>query len=109
MDNKVFKVVDISHNENRRRKQETRLHSAANGRSGNSSFFNRKGCQMTNVWGFIDGTLMRTCRPKNDQVELFNGHKRYRRVKYQTVMVPNGMMVHILGKITAWVHLKQGN
>ncbi len=55
----------------------------------------RKGYPMTNVWGFIDSTLMRTCQPKYNQMELFSGHKWYHSIKYQTVMAPNRMIVHV--------------
>jgi hypothetical protein len=29
-----------------------------------------------NVWGFIDGTLHRTCRPTYHQKQMYSGHKR---------------------------------
>jgi hypothetical protein len=56
-----------------------------------------KGSPLTNIWGFVDGTLIKICRPSEDQEEMYNGHKRFHGVKYQTVMCPNGMIAHIFG------------
>ena len=60
-----------------------------------ANVISRKGCPMRNVWAFIDGTLMQICYPKYHQEVLFSGHKRYHGVKYQTVMAPNRMIVHV--------------
>ncbi len=62
-----------------------------------ADIISQKGCPLSNVWGFIDGTLMRTCHPKYNQEVLFSGHKRHYGVKYQMVMAPNGMIVHVYG------------
>ncbi len=56
-----------------------------------------KGAALQHVWGFIDGTVRRVCRPKVGQRELFSGHKRYHCMKYQHVMCPNGLVVHSFG------------
>ncbi len=56
-----------------------------------------KGACLSNVYGFIDGTIQRTCCPQQGQEELFSGHKRYHGVKYQHVMLPNGMIPHCYG------------
>ena len=40
---------------------------------------------------------MRTCCLKYNQEVLFSGHKRHHGVKYQMVMAPNGMIVHVYG------------
>ena len=43
--------------------------------------------------GFIDGTIRGICRPKYNQEELYNGHKRKHALKYQGVMLGNGILV----------------
>ncbi len=56
-----------------------------------------KGAALTNIWGFIDGTVHRVCRPTHGQRDLFSGHKCYHALKYQHVMCPNGLIVHSFG------------
>ena len=52
------------------------------------------GASLSHIWGFIDGTIRKVCRPTQGQRALFSGHKRYHGVKYQHVMAPNGIIVH---------------
>ncbi len=42
----------------------------------------RKGSPLINVWAFIDGTLVPTCRLIYDQEAGFSGHKLCHGVKY---------------------------
>ncbi len=56
-----------------------------------------KGAPVSNVWGFIDGTLCHACRPTDNQREMFSGHKRRHGVKFQHVMCPDGIVVHAFG------------
>ncbi len=56
-----------------------------------------KGAALSNVFGFIDGTTDRVCRPSHGQEELFSGQKRCHVVKYQHVMLPNGIIAHCFG------------
>jgi hypothetical protein len=37
----------------------------------------------TNVIGFIDGTLKKTCRPIHNQRQAYSGHKRHHGMKFQ--------------------------
>ncbi len=55
------------------------------------------GASLSHIWGFIDGTIRKICRPKEGQRTLFSGHKRYHGLKYQHVTAPNGMIVHCFG------------
>ncbi len=56
-----------------------------------------KGAALSNVFGFIDGMTDCVCRPSHGQEELFSGHKRCHVVKYQHVMLPNGIIAHCFG------------
>ena len=63
-----------------------------------------KGAVLDNVWAFIDGTQGRLCRPHKGQESIFNGHKRIHSLKYQSVVAPNGMIVHFYGPIEGRRH-----
>ncbi len=56
-----------------------------------------KGSPVDNVFGFIDGTLCHICRPGHKQKEMFSGHKRRHGLKFQHIMLPNGMVCHSYG------------
>ena len=47
---------------------------------------------LTNLWGFIDGTLRKTCLPCNFQKQAYSGHKRCHGLKFQTFVTPDGMI-----------------
>jgi nuclease HARBI1 len=64
----------------------------------------KKGCPMTNVWAFIDGTVRVTCRPTNGQRSLYSGHKRKHGIKFQTLVTPDGLISHLWGPIEARRH-----
>ncbi len=56
-----------------------------------------KGSPVNNVFGFIDGTLRQICRPGVRQKEMFSGHKRHHGLKFQHIMLPNGLVCHSYG------------
>ena len=64
----------------------------------------RKESPLTNVWGFIDGTARPMCRPSEGQQVTFSGHKRYHCLKYQSIMVPNGLIASLFGPIEGRRH-----
>jgi hypothetical protein len=53
------------------------------------------------IWGWIDGTVQRTCRPSVDQRELYSGHKKYHGFKFQAVTTPDGLVSSLFGPIVA--------
>lgn len=57
----------------------------------------RKNGVLQNVFGFIDGTARPMCRPKVDQKDFFSGHKRYHCIKFQSIVTPDGLIVHLNG------------
>ena len=56
-----------------------------------------KGAAINNIWGFVDGTLQHVCRPGQDQREYFSGHKQKHALKFQHIMLPNGLVAHSFG------------
>ena len=44
------------------------------------------------VWGIIDDTLRKTCRPSLFQKLLYRGHKRSHGIKFQSVLLPDGLL-----------------
>ena len=57
----------------------------------------QRGAPLTNCFGFVDGTLRQVSRPKRDQRILYNGHKRVHGIKFQSVVIPNGMIANLSG------------
>ena len=57
----------------------------------------RTGAPLTGVWGFIDCTIRRICRPSMWQRAAYSGHKKFHALKFQAVMLPNGMFGHLFG------------
>lgn len=49
-------------------------------------------CTLKTCIGFIDGTLRGMCRPGRSQKNVYSGHKRKHGLKYQGVMLSNGLM-----------------
>lgn len=49
------------------------------------------------VWGFIDGTFRRICKPKMYQQQCYSGHKKAHGVKFQGVVTPDGFLACIHG------------
>ena len=48
-----------------------------------------------NCWGLIDGTIPPICRPRKDQYILYNGYKKVHAIKFQSVVVPNGLIANL--------------
>jgi hypothetical protein len=51
------------------------------------------------VWGFIDGTLRKICRPTYFQKQAYSGHKRSHGIKFQSVVTPDGLFALMFGPI----------
>jgi len=65
---------------------------------------NERGGPLENCWGFIDGTVRRICRPQQNQTLVFNGHKRVHGIKFQSIVAPNGIVVHLYAPIEGRRH-----
>lgn len=57
----------------------------------------RAGAPLDSIWGFIDCTIRRIARPSKHQRAAYNGHKKFHALKFQAVMLPNGMFGHLFG------------
>ena len=55
------------------------------------------GAPLQNCFGFIDGTIRRIARPKHNQRTMYNGYKRVHAMKFQSVVIPNGMIANLSG------------
>ncbi|KAF0729938.1 hypothetical protein Ae201684P_014315 [Aphanomyces euteiches] len=65
-----------------------------------------KGAEIDNVWAFIDGTVRACSRPLNSaaQRSVYNGHKRKHSLKFQTLVTPDGIIVHVFGPVEGRRH-----
>ena len=50
-----------------------------------------KGVPLDNCWGFVDGTVRAISRPGIQQRVLYNGHKIYHTLKFQSVVASIGL------------------
>ena len=69
-----------------------------------SNVISQKGAYLSNIWGFLDGTQLKICRPSIGQESAYNGHKRQHSLKFQSVMLPNGIISHFFGPIEGRRH-----
>ena len=54
--------------------------------------------------GMIDSTFRRCARPTEDQEGNYSGWKHAHGIKFQGVMAPNGIMMHLGGPYQAKMH-----
>ena len=58
-----------------------------------------RGAPLQNCFGFIDGTVRPIARPGDNQRILYNGHKRVHALKFQSVVLPNGLIANMYGPV----------
>lgn len=58
-----------------------------------------KGAALDNCFGFVDGTVRPICRPDQNQRIVYNGHKRVHGLKFQSVVLPNGIIANLYGPV----------
>ncbi|OWZ19570.1 LOW QUALITY PROTEIN: hypothetical protein PHMEG_0006169 [Phytophthora megakarya] len=56
-----------------------------------------KGAPLRTCVGFIDCTVRGMCRPLQHQKYVYNGHKRKHALKSQSVIAPDGIVIHLSG------------
>ena len=54
--------------------------------------------------GFIDAQLMRCARPLIFQEAVYKGHKRGHELKFQSIMLPDGLAGHLFGPVEGRRH-----
>ena len=59
---------------------------------------------LANIFGYIDGTFIDTARPLENQEADYNGWKHSHGLKFQGVMAPDGIIMHLGGPYKATVH-----
>jgi hypothetical protein len=64
----------------------------------------RAGAPARTIFGFIDCTIRRICRPTLHQRAAYNGHKKFHAQKFQAVVIPNWILAHLFGPIEGWHH-----
>ena len=62
---------------------------------------NRHGAPSQTVFGFLDCTIRRTCRPSEHQGLVYTGYKKHHGMKFQGVALPNGLLAHLSGPFRA--------
>ena len=55
------------------------------------------GAPLSSCFGFVDGTVRRISRPKYLQRVMYNGHKRVHGMKFQSAVLPNGIIANLAG------------
>ena len=58
-----------------------------------------KGVPLDNCSGFVDGTVRAISCPGIHQRVLYNGHKIYHALKFQSVVAPNGLIANLYGPV----------
>ena len=61
-------------------------------------------CPLPQVWGFIDGKVRPNPRSIQGQRLFYSGHKRVHALKFQTIMSPFEIMVHLFGPVEGRRH-----
>ena len=62
-----------------------------------AQIIHNRGAPLQNCFGFVDGTLCRIARPQNNKRAVYNGDKRVHGIKFQSVVVPNGLIANLAG------------
>ena len=64
----------------------------------------QQGAPLSHCFGFIDGTVHGIARPQEHQRVLYKGHKRMHSLKFQSVVVPNGLIANLHGPFEGKCH-----
>ena len=58
-----------------------------------------KGEALNNCIGFVHGTVRPICRPEKNQRAVYNGHKKFHAIKFQSVVIPNELIANLYGPV----------
>ncbi|KIJ22600.1 hypothetical protein M422DRAFT_196977, partial [Sphaerobolus stellatus SS14] len=58
-----------------------------------------QGAPLDTVFGWPDRTKFLTCHPSQHQQVVYNGHERAHCLKFQAIVIPNGMITHLYGPV----------
>ena len=62
-----------------------------------------KGAALQNCFGFVDGTVRPIARPDQHQRVMYNGHKRVHAIKFQSLVLPNGLIANLYSPVGNYV------
>jgi hypothetical protein len=51
------------------------------------------------IWGYIDGTIRKICRPTRNQRIYYSGHKHIHGYRFQAVVTPDGLFSSVYGPV----------
>ena len=54
-------------------------------------------------FGFVDGTVRPTARPDQHQRVMYNGHKRVHAIKFQSLVLLNGLVANLYGPVGSYI------
>ena len=57
------------------------------------------GAALDNSFGFVDGTVRPILKPRVNQRVVYNCHKRVHALKFQFLVLPNGLIDHLFGPV----------
>jgi hypothetical protein len=63
-----------------------------------------KGSCFDRCWGFLDATCRRICRPNVAQRSFYSGDKKFHCVKFQAIVAPDGLALHVFGPVEGSRH-----
>ena len=63
-----------------------------------------KDAPLGNCVGFIDGTMRVTCHPSKNQKAAYSGYKRAHGLKFQSIILPNGIIGDLYGPVEGCLH-----
>jgi hypothetical protein len=59
-------------------------------------------CGYSDIWGFIDSTIRRICRPSTiNQKYWYTSYKKFHRFKFQAISTLDGLITSLAGPTTA--------
>ncbi|KAF8594251.1 hypothetical protein BDV93DRAFT_481969 [Ceratobasidium sp. AG-I] len=64
-----------------------------------SACISSAGSPLSDIWGFIDCTIIEMCRPIKNQDIVYNGYKKHHAMKYQAVVTPDGHLCPVYGAV----------
>lgn len=65
--------------------------------AGYADAIHQRGAPIKTIFAFIDCTIRRMCHPTWRQRIAYNGHKKFHALKFQALMLPNGIIGHLYG------------
>ena len=62
------------------------------------------GAPLDSCFGFADSTFYQIAKPKNNQRQVYNGHKMIHGLKFQNITLTNGMIGNLTCPYKGWRH-----